>query len=105
MSPEHIKDPALRARYEAAIQKNRQRIERRTEQSRLHSWLKQFPNRAESYIIRAYSKAPFNLKELEQYLDKYIADSKTKTRIVNTVTKNIEKHTGENPEGSQQQNQ
>ena len=96
MSPERIKDPALRAKYEAAMQKNRQRIERRTEQSRLRGWLKKFPNRAEIYIIRAYSKAPFNLKELEEYLDKYIADSKTtKTRILITVKKNIERQRGQ----------
>ncbi len=89
MAAESVKDPLLRAKYEAALQTNRQKIERQTEQSRLHGWLKKFPNRAERYIIRAYSIAPFNLKELEQYLDKYMADSKTtKTRILIAVRKN-----------------
>lgn len=91
MAPEGIKDPKLRAEYEAAIERNRQEIERHTKQYRLHDWLKRFPKRAENYIIRAYSKPPFNLEELKQYLEKYIADDKTRARILDSVTKNMEK--------------
>ena len=89
-SPEHIKDPKLRADYEAAIEKNRRKAERYLEQSRLRDWLKRYPKRAEEYIILAYSDQPFNLQELKQYLDKYIADEKTRNRILDTVKKNIE---------------
>jgi len=93
MSPEDINDPALRAKYEAAIEKNRQKAERYGEQYKLRSWLKRFPKRAEEYIIQAYSKPTFDVEELKQYLDKYIADTKTKARILAAVTKNIEKET------------
>jgi hypothetical protein len=90
IEPESIKDPKLRAEYEAALEKNRQDIERHTRQYRLHNWLKRFPKRAEEYIILTYSERPFNLDELKQYLDKYIADKKTRSRILDTVKKNIE---------------
>jgi hypothetical protein len=93
IAPEGVKDPKLRAEYEAALQKNRDKIERHSAQRRLHDWLKRFPKRAEEYIIQAYSKPPFDVEELKQYLDKYIADTKTKARILDAVTKNMEKET------------
>jgi hypothetical protein len=97
MSPKDINDPALRAKYEAAIEKNKQKAEKYSEQSKLRDWLKRFPKRAEEYIIQAYSKPPFDVEELKQYLDKYIADTKTKARILDAVTKNIEKETRKEP--------
>jgi len=93
IEPESIKDPKIRAEYEAAIEENIQEIKRYTEQNRLQKWLKRFPRHAEPYIIQAYSKPPFNLEELKQYLDNYIADKKTNARIVNAVIKNVEKQT------------
>lgn len=90
MAPESVKDPKLRAEYEAALQKNREQIERHTKQYRLRDWLNRFPKRAEEYIIRAYSKPPFDVEELKQYLDKYITDTKTKARILDAVTKNMQ---------------
>ena len=90
VSPDSVKDPKLRAEYEAAIKKNREKAERYSEQNRLHKWLKRFPKRAEEYIIQAYSKPPFDVEELKQYLDKYIADTKTKARILDAVTKNMQ---------------
>lgn len=96
IAPESVKDPKLRAEYEAALQKNREQIERYTKQYRLRDWLSMFPKRAEEYIIRAYSKPPFDVEELKQYLDKYITDTKTKARILNAVTKNMQEQTREN---------
>jgi hypothetical protein len=104
IAPESVKDPKLRAEYEAALQKNRQKIKIYTEQSRLHKWLKRFPKRAEAYIIQAYSKPPFNSEELKQYLDKNIADKKTKDKMLDAVKKNMDKQTKDTPEGSKQQN-
>jgi hypothetical protein len=92
IAPEGVKDPKLRAEYEAASQKNRQKIERHTKQYRLRKWLKRFPRSAEPYIIQAYSKPPFNLEELKQYLGKYAVDEKTRARILDAVKKNMEKH-------------
>ncbi|MCK4824602.1 hypothetical protein KA005_53110 [bacterium] len=90
ISPEGVKDPKLRAEYKAALQKNREQIERRTKQYRLHDWLKSYPKRAERYIVKAYSKPPFNLEELKQYLGKYAVDEKTRARILDAVKKNME---------------
>lgn len=97
VAPASIKDPKLCAEYEAAMERNNQKIERYTEQSRLHKWLKRFPRHAEPYIIRAYSKLPFDLDELGQYLNNYIADEKTKDKILDAVKKNMEKQTPKKP--------
>ncbi|MHC4444284.1 MAG: hypothetical protein ACYTF1_17755 [Planctomycetota bacterium] len=93
VDPAAIKDPVLRAEYEAAIKKNSEKNEKWGAQYKLSKWLKRYPKRAEEYIVRAYSKPPFNLKELEQYLKKYIADEKTKARMLDAVKKNMEKQT------------
>jgi len=90
MASKDIKDPNLRAEYEAAIEKNRQKAERYLEQSRLRDWLKRFPKRAEEYIIRAYSKPPFNVEELKQSFARYEVDEKTRARILDAVTKNMQ---------------
>lgn len=94
MDPARIKDPALRAQYEQALKANREKNAKWGEQYRLRGWLKRFPKDAERYIIDAYSRPPFNLKELEQYLAKYIADEKTRARIIDTVKRNMEKQGG-----------
>lgn len=103
IAPEAIKDPKLRAEYEAAMQKNREDIERYTKQYRLHDWLKRYPKRAERYIVKAYSKPPFNLEELNQYLETYIADEKTRSRIEDAVKKNMEKQTQKMPKAPTKQ--
>jgi hypothetical protein len=90
MSPTDINDPALRAKYETSIEKNRQKAERYGEQYGLRSWLKRFPPRAEEYIIAAYSRPPFNIAELRQYLEKYAIDKKAQARILDAVAKNME---------------
>lgn len=102
--PRYIEDPRIRAEYEEAIEKNKQKAERYIEQRRLRKWLKRFPPRAEIYIVRAYSKPPFNLQEQKQYLDNYLADEKTKARILDTVKKNMAKQAKDTPEDSKQQN-
>jgi len=104
VEPQTIEDPVLRAEYKRAIEANMQKSEKYREQNRLHKWLKRFPRNAEPYIMQAYSKPPFNLQELRQYLDKNIADKKTKDKMLNAVKKNMEKQTKDTPEGSKQQN-
>jgi len=91
IAPESIKDPKLRAEYEAALQENRQKIERHTKQYRLHDWLKSYPKSRERDIVLIYSEPPFNLEELKQYLGKYAVDEKTRARILEAVKKNMEK--------------
>ncbi|MCP4612638.1 MAG: hypothetical protein GY845_28395 [Planctomycetes bacterium] len=104
VEPQAIEDPILRAEYKRAIEANMQKSEKYREQNRLHKWLKRFPRNAEPYIIQAYSKPPFNSKELKQYLDKYIADKKTKDKMLDSVKKNIDKQTKDTPEDSKQKN-
>lgn len=88
-NPKHIKDPKLRAEYEAAIEKNRQKAERYSKQHRLRKLEKRFKRTAERYIVRAYSKPPFNLTELKQYLKNYVADQDARARIWDAVTKKM----------------
>ena len=104
VAPESIKDPNLRAEYEASIENNRKKNEKYSRQYRLYKWLKKFPRYAETYIIRAYSKPPFDLEELKRNLNKYLSDEITKTRIVDAVTKNIEKQSQDMSDGSNQEN-
>ena len=89
VAPSAIEDTNLRTEYMVAIEKSRQKAERYNKQYRLRKWLKRFPPRAERYIVRAYSKQPFNLEELKQYLDNYTVEEKTKAKILNAVTKNM----------------
>lgn len=93
VEPQSIKDPHLRAEYEAAIDANRQEIENYVKQNQLHKWLKHYPNRAEEYVIQAYSTPPYNNEELNHYLNDYKIDEVTKARIIDTVTDNINKQT------------
>jgi hypothetical protein len=89
IAPEAIKDPKLRAQYEAAITANEEKGRRYDQQYRLRVTGKYLPNEAEQYLIRAYSKPPYNLEELKGYLDDHLADETLKTRIVNEVKKNM----------------
>jgi hypothetical protein len=91
MAPEHIDDPKLRAEYDAAIEENRRKAQRYSEQYSLRQWLKRFPKTAEEYIIRAYSKPPFDVGELKGFLETYLDDEETRARILDAVTKNAEK--------------
>jgi len=88
IAPEEIEDATLRAEYEAAIKLNRQKAERYCEQYSLRSWLRRFPNDAESYIIKAYSNPPYNVAELKKSLSKHKIDEKTKSQILDAVMKN-----------------
>ena len=59
--------------------------------------MNRFPKRAEEYIIDAYSKPPFNVEELKQSFARYEVDEKTRARILDAVTKNMEKQTEKVP--------
>jgi hypothetical protein len=89
IAPEHIKDLKLRAEYEAAIAKNRQKAEAYNKQYKLRQLDKLFSPKAEQYIINAYSRSPFSLEELESYLELYIEDVETRSRILDAVKKKI----------------
>jgi hypothetical protein len=89
--PELIEDKAIRAQYEKMILENQRKIAAITEQTRIQRWLKEFPKKAEDYIIKAYSETPYDLKELQLALDSHLSDGDAKSRIVQAVTRNMEK--------------
>ncbi|MEN8126345.1 MAG: hypothetical protein ABFR90_00910 [Planctomycetota bacterium] len=89
--PKAIKDPVVRAEYEAILEEYRKKTEKYNEQYRLRKWFKRYPKKAEEYIIRAYSTAPYNNEELVQYLNDYKIGEEINARIIDAVTKNIEK--------------
>lgn len=91
MSPELIKDPVLRAEYEKAIEKNREKVKIRNEQIKLRNTKKMYYRIVEKYLVQTYSIPPFANDELRQYLEKFKIDKETQTRITEAVTKNIDK--------------
>jgi len=91
MPPEMIKDPVLRAEYEQAIKKNREKIKIRNEQLKLRNIKKRYFRIVEKYLVSTYSIPPYDNEELEEYLNKYITDEKTRAQIVDALTKRINK--------------
>lgn len=82
VAPRHIKDPKLRARYEAEIQRHARKARRNRTQALLRRLDRRFSPVAEVYIIQAYSKPPYRLSELEALLKAYVADDDRRARIV-----------------------
>lgn len=85
VAPEDIKDPILRAEYEAAIRENARKAEAYNRQYKLRQLEQTFAGEAEQYIIDIFSKPPFNLEELERLLNTYITDKDIKARILSAV--------------------
>jgi len=63
--PSAIKDPRLRAQYEAAIADNKRKSQRVNEQLPLHLHGPSFRSRAERWLIQAYSQPPDRTAELK----------------------------------------
>jgi hypothetical protein len=87
ISPEGIKDSKLRAQYQAAITANTEKSREYNRQFVLRQISEHFPQKAEKYLIDAYSKQPYNVEELKKYLDEYLRDEGLKVRILNEVKK------------------
>lgn len=90
VAPEAIKDAKLRARYQAELTANAEKAEVYNRQYALREIGKSFPQKAESYIVGAYSKPPRNANELGQLLNQYVADSETRQRILREVAERRE---------------
>lgn len=93
MDPDAIEDPILRAEYEAAIEANSRKAKKYNEQYGLRDWLKRYPKYTETYMTCLYSAPPYNNEELVRFLNDFKFDDAVKTRIINTVTENINKQT------------
>ncbi len=89
ISPAAIKDPKLRAEYEAAIAANNQKIENYNKQHQLKQLEQLFTTRAEAYIVSLYSTPPANTDELRQYLNTYLLDQQVRERMLSQASANI----------------
>jgi len=89
IAPEDVEDPKLRAEYEATLAKNKQKAQNYNRQLKLREMDKLFSPKAEQYIISAYSKPPFELEELKQYFEEYVADKERSARILDAVKREM----------------
>lgn len=85
MSPDHIKDLALRAQYQKAIDENSKKAETYRTQFTLYRTRETFAKLMETYLIRAYSRPPDNPKELEAILKAHSVDDSIRSRILNSL--------------------
>jgi len=85
-----IKDPELRAIYEADIAKNKEQSKKYLYQHQLRNWRRTFTASLENYLILAYSKRPYNREELEHNLNLYVKDESFKKRVLAEVDKAIQ---------------
>ena len=94
--PERIKDPILRAEYEQAIRKIREKRKIHSEQHELRNIKTRYFRIVEKYLVSTYSIPPYDNEELEEYLNKYITDEKTRTQIVDALTRKSDQQTQKN---------
>lgn len=86
--PSAIKDPHLRAKYEAALADNKRKSQRVDQQLPLLLRGPSFKARAEHWLIGCYSQPPVRNAELKRLLVIYLPDDKTRQRILSAVEKN-----------------
>ena len=86
--PSAIKDPKLRAQYEAAIAENNRKAKRAEQQFPLIAHGAAFKARAEHVLTYLYSQTPFRNAELKRLLETYIKDAAARQRILDAVEKN-----------------
>ncbi|MCH7559164.1 MAG: hypothetical protein IIB56_17165 [Planctomycetes bacterium] len=85
MPPELIKDSVLRAEYEKAIERNREKIKIRNEQLKLRNIKKRYFRIVEKYLVSTYSILPYNNAELQNMLDSGVKDKKTKEQFLKAI--------------------
>jgi hypothetical protein len=82
ISPEAVKDPKLRAEYEAAIARNSAKARRFNKQYWLKRNAPRFYEETERYLVNAYSRPPADSPQLEQLLSEYVEDNTVRSRIL-----------------------
>jgi hypothetical protein len=85
VSPDDIKDPALRAEYEKAIEENNKKIKHGNEQMRLRKLKEQFARSLVLYFAGTYSVTPHNDSELESLLAQHVKDEKVKKAVLDAL--------------------
>jgi len=86
--PSAIKDPQLRAQYEATLAENKRKTQRANEQLPLMARGPSFRKYAEYAVIQFYSQTPFRNAELRRYLYAYLKGAAARQRILGAVEKN-----------------
>lgn len=89
IAPGAIKDPKLRAEYEAAIRDNAHKAEKHRRQHQARDLDGMYSRQVEKFLAEVYSKPPYDLLELRRLLDAYIPDKERKERIVSAAAANI----------------
>ena len=89
-SPDSISNPQLRQQYERAIARNRQKAEAYNHQYRLRQIMEWFPQKAQTFLINAYSTPPANDAELRVLLARYVPEKNIGDNILRGV---VEKRT------------
>jgi len=87
--PEGIRDPKLRAQYEAAIAANTKKGREWDRQSELRALDETFPKIAEAYVVRVYSQPPSHIEELRQHLTAYRFNREIKEGVISQVRRNV----------------
>jgi hypothetical protein len=85
-SPDMIKDPQLRAEYEAAVLANKKKLDHNSEQIRARRLRQYWIPGAERSLFYAYSKLPDGSAELQALLEQYnVGDADRRAEIVQAV--------------------
>lgn len=88
IAPDAISDPELRAKYKAAIEENRIKIERATSQVRARDLKTYWVKDAERFVIQAYLASPNAIDELNGIMNKYSINQELRTRIAGAIRNN-----------------
>lgn len=85
VAPENIKDPKLRSRYEADIAANAKKGREYSRQFELRKLDRSFPQEAQDYVVRVYSRSPKRVEELSRLLMAYRLNAEIRLRVLNQV--------------------
>jgi hypothetical protein len=89
IAQEGIKDPKLRAQYEAALDANAKKAREYNRQFELRALDERFPQTAEAYVVRVYSKPPYHTEELRRVLLAYKLNRQLRERVLSQVKRNV----------------
>ena len=85
VGPEAVKDPKLRAQYEADLKENRRKIEKSNLQWIARDRQKYWIPRAKRFFIRTYMEAPDKIEELQTLLEEYVENEADRKQILDAV--------------------
>jgi hypothetical protein len=87
--PEGIRDPKLRAQYEAALAANGKKGREYNRQFELRKLDETFPKVAEGYLVRVYSRPPYQTEELRRHLIAHRLNRQIRERVLSQVNRNL----------------